>query len=430
MRQVTLLILSILCTLSINCQTSGYDRIIKEVNIDYGVGLYALTHYHLAQLDSIVDIVSEESTISLNGYADNIGSEHENLKLSNKRNEAIADFFGEKGIMPNQIKVNSHGENFISDKETSEVIKQQNRRVVIKVINSIASTTFTGFITSKDSNSRIRGKITVHLNSGKQSFETDQKGNFSIELPLGEEIQVNYSSKNHFSRLDKFTLSDKSKTRNINVSLNRMELNRKENSNLEFIRGKSILIDNSEPRLESIYEMMFDNTSICIEIGGHVFVSSSTQLSPDSEKFGLSIARSIEVYNYLVSKGISEQRMYAKGYGNSQLLFPKAKTPTEASANRRVEIKIVDCKVAEETANPEFENLEFYQTLEVFPMGRKYDAKAIHKDLSEQGSKIIEQINSQAKKMLANNVDPTTYTYIQLFMLYKKDKKVESKVSR
>ncbi len=52
--------------------------------------------------------------------------------------------------------------------------------------------------------------------------------------------------------------------------------------------------------------------------------------------------RALVVYNYLLRYGISEERISYKGYGNWEMRFPNAQTERQQSANRRVEIKILE----------------------------------------------------------------------------------------
>ena len=253
-------------------------------------------------------------------------------------------------------------------------------------------------------------------------FLTDSDGHFDIELPIGKDIQINYASKDHFSKLNKIKLTNESNTSDIFQSLKKMSMHRKENTNLEFIRGKSILMKESEPQLDAIFDMMDKHPNICLEIGGHVYARKEFVLSKDSEKFGLSIARSLEVYNYLSNRGIDESRMFARGYGNTQLLYPDAKTHAEANANRRVEIKIVDCDKASQIDNPILDNLTSYRTIEDFPMGRNYNKNNIETDLISIGDDMIRKINEQATKLIREKKDPTKFTYVQLFSMYRSEK--------
>ncbi len=424
------LILAFFSPITIVSQQYNNNLVFRQTKLDYDSGIYDLTEYQKSQLDSIIIELPKESKIELKGYADNTGSTSSNLELSKNRNEKIREYLLNIGIEPAKVSIENYGEKYIDANETSEVIKQKNRRVIISILNLKATKLFKGFITSEDSITRIQGKITAYINGNKQEFQTDKEGNFEIMLPMDVQIQINYSSINHFSKLKKFKLSERSKTMNIQVALNKMDLHVKENSNLEFIKGKSILIDHSGPQLEAIYEMMLDNPTICFEIGGHVYASKRIQLNRSSEKFKLSIARSLEVYNYLVNRGINESRMFACGFGNSELKYPNAQTTEEASANRRVELKIVDCAKASKISNPEIQDLESFRIIEDFSMGRNYNVDKIKEDLFLEDEKIIEQIKGQANRLSETGQNPNNFTYLQLFSMYRNQKLRKGKSSR
>ena len=87
--------------------------------------------------------------------------------------------------------------------------------------------------------------------------------------------------------------------------------------------------------LDELYEFLSKNSQIKIEIGGH------TNNRP-SDKFAdnLSTKRAKSVRDYLVSKGIEENRIKYKGYGKRSPLVSNS-TAEGRSKNQRVEIKIL-----------------------------------------------------------------------------------------
>ena len=60
----------------------------------------------------------------------------------------------------------------------------------------------------------------------------------------------------------------------------------------------------------------------------------------------LSEQRALSVKNYLVSQGVSEKRLIAKGYGESQPIADN-KTEEGRAKNRRVELKVIKNDVTE-----------------------------------------------------------------------------------
>lgn len=74
--------------------------------------------------------------VTITGHTDNDGSDNENLKLSKKRAESVADFFvSNYGISKSRFETNGKGESEPITDNASEEGKTQNRRVEFNVIN-------------------------------------------------------------------------------------------------------------------------------------------------------------------------------------------------------------------------------------------------------------------------------------------------------
>jgi outer membrane protein OmpA-like peptidoglycan-associated protein len=68
-------------------------------------------------------------TISVNGYCDAIGSEGYNLKLSDRRADAVVDYLVKAGIPSSQLIPHGYGKtDFVAPNNTAEG-RAQNRRV-------------------------------------------------------------------------------------------------------------------------------------------------------------------------------------------------------------------------------------------------------------------------------------------------------------
>jgi outer membrane protein OmpA-like peptidoglycan-associated protein len=102
----------------------------------------------------------------------------------------------------------------------------------------------------------------------------------------------------------------------------------------------------SFPVLDSIATFILINDSLILEIGVHTDsrVSEKSSMRLDQK-------RAESVVEYLTDKGISSNRLVAKGYGESQLIIPvkeinKMTTPQEQeeahAQNRRTELKIIE----------------------------------------------------------------------------------------
>ena len=68
-------------------------------------------------------------TINVNGYCDAIGGEEYNLKLSDRRSDAVVDYLTRAGIPSSQLIPHGYGKtNFVATNDSAEG-RAQNRRV-------------------------------------------------------------------------------------------------------------------------------------------------------------------------------------------------------------------------------------------------------------------------------------------------------------
>ena len=105
--------------------------------------------------------------------------------------------------------------------------------------------------------------------------------------------------------------------------------------NMFFDYASDRIKDESITELTNLYNLLVENPNIRIEISGHTDNQSSLETNTR-----LSTARAKSVVQFLVNKGIAENRMEYKGYAFSQ---PVASNDTEEGKkqNRRVEFKIL-----------------------------------------------------------------------------------------
>ena len=90
--------------------------------------------------------------------------------------------------------------------------------------------------------------------------------------------------------------------------------------------------------MKSLLRLMKKNPKMIISIEGHVN-NPWGQLSELNQP--ISEGRAKTIFNYLIEKGIREERMSSKGYGSKFMLFPNPKNEEQQIKNRRVEIKII-----------------------------------------------------------------------------------------
>jgi outer membrane protein OmpA-like peptidoglycan-associated protein len=77
------------------------------------------------------------------------------------------------------------------------------------------------------------------------------------------------------------------------------------------------------------------NAGIRIEVSGHTDNIGSASINKKISK-----SRALTVKNYLVSRGVEQDRIEYEGYGFDQPIAPND-TPDGRAKNRRVEVKII-----------------------------------------------------------------------------------------
>jgi outer membrane protein OmpA-like peptidoglycan-associated protein len=73
--------------------------------------------------------------ITIEGYTDNVGSDVYNRELSQRRADAVRDFFVQNGISGDRITARGLGETYPVASNETEAGRQQNRRVQIIIVN-------------------------------------------------------------------------------------------------------------------------------------------------------------------------------------------------------------------------------------------------------------------------------------------------------
>ncbi|HSK12825.1 MAG TPA: OmpA family protein, partial [Phnomibacter sp.] len=166
---------------------------------------------------------------------------------------------------------------------------------------------------------------------------TDEKGNYLVTLPIGQNYSFTVSRKGYLYFSDRFYLEDRPGDSNFvkDIALEPILVNASlELKNIEFETNSFSLRPSSFLELDKLVSLLKENPELKVEIGGH---TDNTGNAADNVK--LSQHRAIAVVEYLVSRGIEAPRLTSKGYGSSK---PLADNNTEAgrARNRRTEMKV------------------------------------------------------------------------------------------
>ncbi|RAR46555.1 OmpA family protein [Flavobacterium lacus] len=105
---------------------------------------------------------------------------------------------------------------------------------------------------------------------------------------------------------------------------------------LNFYNMSDVVLPNSRPIMDELLQIMNNNPTLIIEIQGHICCNPG-------EVDDISLKRAKTVYNFLLSNGISADRITYKGFASSRPIYPlPEKNEEERVANRRVEILIIE----------------------------------------------------------------------------------------
>ena len=103
--------------------------------------------------------------------------------------------------------------------------------------------------------------------------------------------------------------------------------------NVHFDFNKSTLKRESIKTLNQVYNFLAQNPELYFEVGGH-----TDNIGSDAYNQRLSERRARAVYNYLTTKGIAQDHLTPKGYGEKKPIATN-RTPEGRRLNRRAELK-------------------------------------------------------------------------------------------
>ena len=193
--------------------------------------------------------------------------------------------------------------------------------------------------------SNIRSATNDRINDGKANVETlGGTGSFSfkwssgetdhqaVKLPMGPAYviatdQNGCTAKNEFI-INQKVLPDLTATRLATGEPIRIE-------KIQFAADSININPEAIPSLNELYEFLYDNPTIVIEVSGH-----TNGLPADEYCDRISAERAKSVGDFLVNKGIEARRVISKGYGKRKPVASN-QTPEGRKKNQRVEIKLI-----------------------------------------------------------------------------------------
>jgi flagellar motor protein MotB len=181
----------------------------------------------------------------------------------------------------------------------------------------------------------------INLSTGKITIKstTDASGNFLICLPSGFNYGINVSKPGYLFFSENFmfegihTVAEPFIKK---ILLSPLRVGEKiQLTNVFYAVDSWELKDESKTELDNLVKLLSDNRDLVMEIGGYTDSTGS-----DEYNLGLSEKRVMSVVRYLVSSGISADRLKYKGYGNTSPIGDNV-TAEGRKLNRRTEAKII-----------------------------------------------------------------------------------------
>ena len=204
-------------------------------------------------------------------------------------------------------------------------------------------------------------KLTDRNNNIIEETFTGNDGSFSFIVYPEEEYYLVGEKENYFnSRVEFNTLgktADKAKLKDFvtnisfekNLILEKIILNKSiVLENIYYDLDRANIRDDAALELNKLVRILIDNPKISIELSSHTDDRATVEYNLD-----LSQRRAESAVNYIISKGISKNRLIAKGYGESELIIKNATSEEEHQINRRTEFKVIKYDENESENNEE-----------------------------------------------------------------------------
>ena len=217
-------------------------------------------------------------------------------------------------------------------------------------VRPLVTDCYKGVVSNAKSGTPVGSDIRiVDLQSGETVANTSSDattGRYIISLPTGHRYAFHVSAKGylfHSLNVDENDNENDNENENtgtrtnrvVNIKLNPIEAGSSiALRNIFFETGKAELLAESHYELTKLVELMKNNPSLKVEIGGHTDNVGSVEANKK-----LSAARAKAVYDHLTANGIDASRLSFRGYGETKPIASND-TPEGRAENRRVEMKV------------------------------------------------------------------------------------------
>ncbi|MGZ3902533.1 MAG: OmpA family protein [Bacteroidia bacterium] len=171
-----------------------------------------------------------------------------------------------------------------------------------------------------------------------KSVETDAKGNYNFNLRVGNDYRLVFEKDKYLNASHELSTKALTEDKDFNHNATLKEVSEKPFvlTNVHYATDRYELLEPSKKDIDTtLLRFLNENPDVIVEVSSHTDDQAS-----DSYNNTLSQKRADGVLKYLVSKGISAERLQSKGYGETMPVGDN-KTEEGRAMNRRTEFKIV-----------------------------------------------------------------------------------------
>lgn len=240
---------------------------------------------------------------------------------------------------------------------TSEKVDGKGKKDIYKITFIVEEkprlTLLKGIVFDNKTKELLGAQIEIFDNTENKMVSTYKSnsatGKYMVSLPAGHDYGISARKEGYLFYSENISIPDTAAFQEIekNIGLDKLEKGKKVIlMNIFYDYNKASLREASFNELDKVVELLNKNTTLRVELGAHTDSRGS-----DAYNQKLSQERAQSCVDYLTSKGISKERLVAKGYGETKLLisdeeiakFPKQNEKEAAhQENRRTEFKILE----------------------------------------------------------------------------------------
>lgn len=326
-------------------QSSPFDsvKLLLQERVYFDFGKHDINSEAENVLLSMIDSCGNQTNIFVHveAHTDHIGTDENNIALSKRRSNAVQEFFSQQIFSAEKISTSVFGEAKPIAENISDDGRQQNRRAVISFYKKNKMSIVKGKVVDEKTGEGMQAKVIFHTKNHKDSLETALDGSFEKPVEENTVIGVDIYKKDYF--FDTQMVKVKNNLVVMSIPLLPIEVGEKVSiKNLYYVGNQAVLLPRSKPELPKVLKFMELNSSIKIEIAGHINAPFRTEAQLQKWEKDLSGNRAKVIYDFLLENNIAEERLEYKGYNNSQMVSPEARSEKNQALNRRVEIRILD----------------------------------------------------------------------------------------